>query len=99
MDFKFRIFRGQNLSDEFEFFFIHGLLLVRTMQQARWRKLVAAGNLGESRFRLVLGVGALGDFEFDGRELADACGADANAASSSSSAIMRSMPVRGAEAA
>src|SRR5580658_831859 len=61
-DLEFRVFRGQNLSDEFEFLFVDGLLLVGTVQQARRRKLVTARDFREDRFRLVLVISALGDF-------------------------------------
>src|ERR1019366_10022108 len=64
-DFEFRVLRGQNLGDEFELFFVDGLLLVGTVQQARRRQLVTARDFGEDRFRPVLSVGAVSDFDFD----------------------------------
>src|SRR5258708_40131563 len=67
MDFKFRVLRGQNLGDEFQFFFIDGLLLVGTVQQARRWQLITASNFRKGRFRLVLGIGAVRDSDFDSR--------------------------------
>src|SRR5258708_3529169 len=67
MDFKFRVLRGQNLGDEFQFLFIDGLLLVGTVQQARRWQLITARNFRKGRFRLVLGIGAVRDFDFDSR--------------------------------
>src|SRR5208282_1738481 len=66
-DFEFRVLRGQNLSDNLELFFVDGLLLVRTVQQARRRKLVTARDFRKSRLRLVLRVGTLIDLDFDRR--------------------------------
>ena len=63
--FELRVFRSQNLRDEFELFFVHGLLLIGTMQQARWRQLIAARDFRESSLRLALGVSAVGDFNVD----------------------------------
>src|ERR1019366_5148719 len=62
-DFELRVLRGQNLSDYFELFFVYGLLLVGTVEQARGREFVTARDFGEDRFRAVLGVGAVGHFD------------------------------------
>ena len=50
-DFEFRVLRGQNLGNDFELFFVDGLLLIGTVQQARRRELVTARDFGEDRLR------------------------------------------------
>jgi hypothetical protein len=67
------------------------------MQQARRRQLVAARDLGQSRLRLCARVGAVGDFDIDSGAACDAGRRGVARAGAFSSAIMRSMPVRGAE--
>ena len=54
---------GEHRSQQLELVFMHRLLLIGTMKQARRRQLVASRDLRHRSLRLALGVGALGNLD------------------------------------